>query len=112
MGKYQLSEFEEVVMLTVAVLHGKAYGVAIKDDMETRLNRKVSVGALQTALKRLEQKDYLKSTEGESNSKRGGRPKLYYEITAVGKNALEIKKELRNQLWNAIPQVVLDLKIL
>ncbi len=108
MGKYQLSEFEELVLLTTAVLHGNAYGVSIKTDIESRLDRKVSVGALQTTLKRLEKKGYLTSNEGESNKKRGGRPKLYFEITAAGKNALQTNKDVRNQLWSAIPQIVLS----
>ena len=43
MGKYQLGEFEEVVMLTVGVLYGNAYGVSIKKEIEERLKRKVSV---------------------------------------------------------------------
>jgi len=111
MGKYQLGEFEEVVMLTVGVLYGNAYGVSIKKEIEDRLNRKVSVGALQSALKRLEDKGYLTSREGESTSDRGGRPKRYFEITASGSKAIEETKEVRNQLYNAIPKVALDLKI-
>ena len=111
MGKYQLGEFEEIVMLTVAVLHGDAYGVSIKKDIESRLERKVSVGALQSSLKRLEHKGYLTSKDGESTSERGGRPKRYFEVTASGKMAIEATKEIRNQLWRAIPQVVLDLKV-
>jgi hypothetical protein len=47
--KFQLGEFEEVVMLTVGVLFDAAYGVSIKKEIETRLKRSVSVGALQTA---------------------------------------------------------------
>ena len=61
MKKYQLGEFEEVVMLTVGILYGEAYGVSIKKEIESRLKRSVSVGASQTALKRLEDKGYLKS---------------------------------------------------
>ncbi len=49
MKKYQLGEFEEVVMLTVAILHDNAYGVSVKKEIESRLSRNVSVGALQTA---------------------------------------------------------------
>ncbi|HEX5167637.1 MAG TPA: hypothetical protein VFW11_00585 [Cyclobacteriaceae bacterium] len=60
-----LGEFEEVVMLTVAVLHGNAYGVAIKEDIERRLKRNVSVGALRTALRRVEDKGFLESEFGE-----------------------------------------------
>lgn len=42
MKKYQLGEFEEVVLLTVGVLYHSAYGVSIKNDIETRLKRTVS----------------------------------------------------------------------
>ena len=48
MSKHHLGEFEEIVMLTVAILHDEAYGIAIIEEMETRLKRKVSIGALQT----------------------------------------------------------------
>ena len=65
MKKYQLGEFEEIVLLTVGVLYDEAYGVSIKNEIETRLKRNVSVGALQTALKRLEEKGYLKSREAK-----------------------------------------------
>tara|TARA_R110002096_G_scaffold147936_1_gene308331 strand:+ start:221 stop:562 length:342 start_codon:yes stop_codon:yes gene_type:complete len=110
MGKYQLGEFEEIVMLTVGVLYGNAYGVSIKKEIEERLKRKVSVGALQSALKRLEDKGYLSSKEGETTSERGGRPKRYFEITALGKKAIEETKEVRNKLYESIPKMAWDLK--
>lgn len=111
MKKYQLGEFEEIVLLTVGVLFDEAYGVAIKDEIQTRLKRKVSVGALQSALRRLEKKGYLDSREGEATKKRGGKPKRFFTITAYGKEALKHSQDVRIQLWNAIPKVALDLKI-
>jgi len=111
MKKYQLGEFEEVVMLTVGVLCDEAYGVSIKKEIETRLTRKVSVGALQTALRRLEDKGYLKSREGEATEERAGRPKKYFQITALGKKAMEYTKSTRDALWSAIPKVAWNLKI-
>lgn len=111
MKKYQLGEFEEVVMLTVGILYNDAYGVSIKKDIETRLKRSVSVGALQTALKRLEDKGYLKSFEGEATEERAGRPKKYFQITALGKKAMEYTKSSRDELWRAIPKVALEVKI-
>ena len=110
MKEYQLGEFEEIVLLTVGVLYGNAYGVAIKDEIESRLKRKVSVGALQSALRRMEKKGYLDSEVGETNALRGGKPKKYFTITAYGKQALEYSKDVRTELWNAIPDVALDLK--
>jgi DNA-binding PadR family transcriptional regulator len=110
MKKYQLGEFEEVVMLTVGVLYESAYGFSIRNDIETRLKRKVSVGALQTALKRLEDKGYLKSYEGETSEERAGRPKKYFQITALGKRAMEHTKTTRDELWKAIPRIALEVK--
>ena len=111
MKKFHLGEFEEVVMLTVGILYKDAYGVSIKKEIETRLSRNVSVGALQTALKRLEQKGYLKSRDGDPTPERAGRPKRYFQITAYGKKAMEYTKSTRNELWAAIPQVALELKM-
>ena len=108
MKNYQLGEFEEIVMLTVGILNNVAYSVAIKDEIESRLARTVSMGALHTALRRLEEKGYLKSFAGEATDERAGRPKRYFEITALGKKAVQYAKSTRDQLWKAIPKAVLE----
>lgn len=107
MKKYQLGEFEEVVILTIGVLFREAYGVSIKREIEERLSRGVSMGALHTALKRLEDKGYIRSFDGEATEERAGRPRKYFQITALGKKAMEFSKETRNGLWNAIPKMAL-----
>lgn len=111
MKKYQLGEFEEIVILTIGILNNEAYSVSIKDEIESRLSRSVSVGALHTALKRLEEKGYLKSRSGEATVERAGRPKRYFEITALGKKAMQHAKETRDGLWKAIPDVLWNPKI-
>lgn len=110
MKKYPLGEFEEIVLLTVGILYDEAYGVSIKKEIEKRLKRNVSVGALQSALKRLEDKGYLKSHEGEATEERAGRPKKYYQMTAYGKKALAHSKSTRDELWNALHKVALNMK--
>jgi DNA-binding PadR family transcriptional regulator len=107
MKKYQLGEFEEIVILTIGILYKEAYGVSIKKEIEERLARNVSMGALHTALGRLEGKGYIKSYEGEGTEERAGRPKKYFQITALGKKAMKYTKDTRNQLWQAIPKVAL-----
>ena len=109
MGKdFSMGEFEEVVMLTVAILYEEAYGVRIKEEIEKRTDRKVSVGAMRTALKRLEKKGYLKSEFGEATAIRGGKRKRYFRVTPYGKQAMEYVMETRRSLWEAIPSVSLD----
>jgi PadR family transcriptional regulator PadR len=110
--KYQLGEFEEIVILTIGVLYKEAYGVAIKNEIETRLSRQVSMGAMHSALVRLEDKGYIKSFSGEETEERMGRPRRYFQITALGKKAIEYSKDTRNELWSAIPKVALDMKVM
>ena len=103
MERLTLGEFEEVLMLTIAVLDNNAYGVSIKDEMATRLSRSVSIGAMQTALRRLQKKGFLNSSFGEATNVRGGKRKRYFQITSLGKEAIEQARDARNSLWNAIP---------
>ena len=106
MKKYHLGEFEELVILTIGILNNEAYSVSIKDEIESRLSRTVSMGALHTALRRLEDKGYLRSYGGESTEERAGRPKRYFEITAMGKKAMHYAKETRDELWRALPKTI------
>jgi len=110
MKKFHLGEFEEIVVLTIGVLYKEAYGVAIKKEIEARLSRSVSIGALHTALVRLEDKGYIRSHDGEATVERAGRPKKYFQITALGKKAMEYSRDTRNELWKAIPEIALGLK--
>src|SRR5688572_2436926 len=109
MKKYQLGELEEIVILAIGILYKEAYGVAIKNEIETRLARNVSMGAMHTALVRLEDKGYIKSYDGEGTEERAGRPKKYFQITALGKKAMQYSRDTRNDLWRAIPKMALEL---
>lgn len=110
MKKYNLGEFEEIVLLTIGILHKEAYGVSIKNEIETRLERDVSMGGLHTALIRLEDKGYIRSSNGEGGTEeRAGRPRRYFEITALGKKAITYSKSSRDKLWGAIPKIVWEL---
>lgn len=108
MQRTHLGEFEEIVLLTVAILYGDAYGFTIKNEIQKRNKRKVSIGAMRTTLSRLEKKGFLKSELGESTKVRGGKRKRYFTITPFGKKALEQVMESRQQLWQAIPDTAFN----
>ncbi len=103
-GTY-LGEFEEIVLLTVAVLNGDAYGVNLVAEISTQTERNVSLSSVHTALYRLEKKGFVSSEMGEASKKRGGRRKRMYKITASGHAALVNARNLRNQLWDLIPNL-------
>ena len=98
----KLGEFEELVLLTVAVLQEDAYGVKIKSELEARLNQKLSVGSIQSALKRMEEKGFLTSKFGEATQKRGGKRKRIYSTTPLALKVLTEMKDVRSGLWDSI----------
>ena len=103
-GTY-LGEFQEIVLLTILILEDNAYGVSIQEEINTRIQRNISRGALHTALKRLEEKGFIRSQMGEATAVRGGRRKRLYSVTNRGKEALQTAKEIRDQLWQAVPKL-------
>ena len=106
-GTY-LGEFEEIVLLAVGILQGKAYGVSICHEIETQTNRPVNIGAVHTALHRLEEKGFLKSKFGEATEVRGGKRKRIFSLTPYGIKALREAQELRNSMWLQLPKVILQ----
>ena len=105
-------EFEELVLLMVIVLEEDAYGVMIKKDLEERLKQSLSVGSIQSALKRMEEKGFLTSIFGEATAKRGGKRKRIYSATPYARKVLEEIADVRAGLWASIPNLSKGLKMI
>ena len=105
MKQQSLGEFEELVLLMVAALHDEAYGVAILENLEKKLGKKFNISAVHVALKRLEDKGFVKSRFGGITADRGGRRKKFYAITAFGKRMLDNQYALRVDLYQQIPKI-------
>lgn len=103
-GTY-LGEFEELVLLAVAILSGNAYGAAITNEIEQQMGRSVNLGAVHAALSRLEEKGLVYSKLGGATAERGGRSKRFFSITMAGNKALDNMREIRNRMWDAIPKL-------
>jgi PadR family transcriptional regulator, regulatory protein PadR len=98
MGRTYLGEFEELVLLMVGVLADDAYAVAITKEIKSQAGRSVNVSAVHKSLYRLEEKGMLTSDLSDPESKRGGKRKRLFSITAYGKKVLDEHAELRNRL--------------
>ena len=105
MTQHSLGEFEELVLLMVAALHDESYGVTILENLEEKLNKKVNISAVHVALKRLEDKGFVKSRFGGITEDRGGRRKKFYVITALGKRMLDAQYEVRTSIYKQIPKI-------
>ena len=103
--EYQLGEFEELVLLTVAAQHDQAYGVSIHDFLTEETKKKINISAIHVALKRLEKKGFVDSRFGGITEERGGRRKKFYIVTALGKKVLDASHDLRTSIYQRIPQI-------
>jgi PadR family transcriptional regulator PadR len=104
-GTY-LGEFEELVLLTVGILFGDAYGLAILDELEQQTGRNVMISSVHKALVRLEDKGYLKSRMGGATQARGGRDKRLYTLTEAGVSVVNQAHDMRNAMWRQVPKIV------
>ncbi|MDN5216016.1 PadR family transcriptional regulator [Fulvivirgaceae bacterium BMA12] len=100
----QLGEFEELVLLTIGILDGEAYGINVADTIYEKTERKVTVSTIHTAMYRLEKKGFVESYYGGASAKRGGRKKRLYRITQYGVRVLAKAREQREQLWHLLPK--------
>lgn len=94
-----LGEFEQLVLLAVMRLGPESYGVTIRQEIEARTGRDVSLGAIYPTLDRLEAKGYVRSHTGEPTSARGGRSKRHFVLLPEGEKALRTSWEILSALW-------------
>lgn len=83
-----LGEFEQIVLLAVLRLGKNAYGVPIRHEIEGRIKRTVTIGALYSTLDRLEAKGYLASWFADPTAERGGRSKRFFRVEPLGLSAV------------------------
>jgi PadR family transcriptional regulator PadR len=103
MKRTYLGEFEEIVLLTVAVLQGKAYGVNITHEITEQTRRSARINQVHAALQRLEDKGMIISRMSDPTPERGGRRKRLFEITAYGQQTLRDIQSVRTHLWSMLP---------
>jgi len=108
MGKEYLGEFEELVLLVVAVMDEKAYGLAICDEIKIQTGRNATVGAVHATVARLEKKGFVETFMGGSTNERGGRRKRLIRMTGLGKNTLVKSRDTKVKLWTQIPGLSID----
>ena len=94
-----LGAFEQAVLLALVRLGEQAYGRAILGEVQSRLNRAITAGAVYSTLDRLEQKNLISSHLGSGTPVRAGRPRRYYVIEDSGLRALNASRAAIDTIW-------------
>jgi DNA-binding PadR family transcriptional regulator len=100
-----IGEFEKLVLLAILRLGDDAYGATVLEELESRLGRSVSDGAVYVSLRRLETKGLIAASTGDSSPERGGRPRRYLRVEPDGIAALRDSREA----WDALAHGLDDL---
>ena len=101
-----LGELEQMVLLAILQLDDQAFGTNVMEELEQRVERKVSRGALYVTLDRLEEKGMLSSRLGEPTPRRGGRPKRFLTVSPTGVAALRKSRSAWMRLWDGLDSVL------
>ena len=100
-----LTLHEQTVLISIWRLKDNAYGVAIRENFMDVTKRTLHYGTLYNTLDKFVKKGYVVTCRGEPTPERGGRSKIYYELTSKGLAALQRAKELQTALWQDIPDL-------
>ena len=104
MPRRLLTDFELMIMLAILRVE-EAYGVPIAREIESTAGRTVVLGAVYTALERLEEQGMVSSNVGDPTPQRGGRARRYFRVTARGLRALKDTQRALVSLWQNVPEL-------
>jgi PadR family transcriptional regulator PadR len=97
-----LGAFEQAVLLAIVRLRDQAYGRAILQEVQGRLERDVAAGAVHATLGRLEEKGLVASRLGTGTPVRGGRARRFYRLQPTGLRALNEARAAVDSLWRGL----------
>jgi DNA-binding PadR family transcriptional regulator len=102
MTQSPLAELEQLVLLSIIRLGPECYGVPIVDELRQHTRRRILRPSVYLALRRLEDKGFIRSRLGAPEARRGGRARRHFEPTAAGLRALRESQRTFTRLWNGI----------
>lgn len=99
-------EFEQMVLLAILQLEGNAFALSILRELDRRVGRRVSRGALYKTLERLVNKDLLDWEVEAATPDRGGHPRRKFEVTKQGVETVRASREALFRLWDGLDAVL------
>lgn len=103
MGRTNLGELEEQVLLILARLDGESYAVEVANVLATLTGREVSAATTFMVMRRLEARGLLTSRVGDPDPEWGGRPRRFYKANMkLVRPLLQASRDARLTLWQGL----------
>jgi DNA-binding PadR family transcriptional regulator len=100
-----LSRVEEILLLAIWKLEDDAYGISIRKQVEQDTGTEWLSGAIYAPLNRLKKNGYVETIQAQGSTELGGRPRVYYRLTSLGKKKLTNMQEVNQSIWEGIPDL-------
>ena len=100
-----LGSFEQLILLALIHLGRDAYGMTVRQEIERRTARRVSLGAVYATLDRLEHKGLVSSRTGDPATERQGRARRFFHIEESGHHALRQALETLDRMRTGLAAV-------
>jgi DNA-binding PadR family transcriptional regulator len=97
-----LSRLEILVLLALARLGDRGYGVSVHAAILEGTGSDVSIAAVYVAMERLESQGLTRTHISEPRPERGGRARKHHALTAAGKAALRHERTVMDTMWKGI----------
>lgn len=100
----ELTKAEETILLAIWRLGIDAYGVTIKNQIKETTKREYLYSTLYTTLEQLVSKGFIDKRYGEPSAVRGGKRKIFFDLTEEGFKALKKAYHTHQSMWNGITE--------
>jgi len=105
-----LSRIEEILLLAIWKLEDNAYGISVREQVERDTGVKWMSGAIYAPLNRLKKNGYVRTLQAKNSAKKGGRPRIYYQLTKLGMRKLATIQEVTQSIWMDVPDLKKEFK--
>ena len=106
MGRTQMGEVEQWVLLAVLRLEEQAFALDVLRELDREAGHTVSRGSLYKTLERLESKGLATWELEEGSPGRGGHPRRRFRVTEAGVSALQDARSRLINLWTGVEEVL------
>ena len=100
-----LSRIEEILLLAIWKLQDNAYGITIREQVQRDTGQRLLPGAIYAPLSRLKKNRYVLTRSSNLSTDRGGRPRIYYQLSPLGQKKLAESQEIVQAIWTDVPDL-------
>jgi PadR family transcriptional regulator PadR len=100
-----LSRIDELILVSIWKLGPGAYGRAIRAEIIRATGVNWLLGSIYGPLGRLHRQNLVATIRGEPTPERGGRSKVYYELTPAGLEELKKIQAVNSAIWRGAQKI-------